>query len=311
MNKQKATGLVCGMTSGICWALDTILLGYVLSATALSGAIILAPCLSTFFHDAFSSLWIALYLLITKQGKEVIIALKKKSGWFIVLAALCGGPLGMSGYLFAIQYIGSAYTAAISAMYPAVGAFFGYILLKDKIKVKGVLGLILAMIATILLGFTSPENPENLLLGFFCALLCVFGWGLECVICAYGMKDDISSDVALQIRQGTSAIVYLVVIIPLINGFDLLGIMIQDKMSLMAIAGVAFIGSASYLCYYKAISLIGPTRAMALNISYSAWTVILGAICFAQSFSLQVFVPCIMIIIGSIMTAQDPQGETV
>lgn len=311
MNKLKITGIACGMTSGICWALDTILLGYVLSASTLSGAVILAPCLSTFFHDAFSSFWITLYLLITKQEKDVVTAMKKKSGWFIALAALCGGPLGMTGYLFAIQYIGSAYTAAISAMYPAVGAFFGYVLLKDKIKVKGIVGLLLAMIATVLLGFTSPENPENLVLGFLCALLCVFGWGLECVICAYGMKDDISSDVALQIRQGTSAIVYFIVIIPLIGGFDLLGTMVQDINILMSIAGVAFVGSASYLCYYKAISLIGPTRAMALNISYSAWAVILGAMFFGQGFSLQVFIPCIMIIVGSMMTAQDPQGETV
>ena len=41
-----------------------------------------------------------------------------------MLGALLGGPIGMSGYLAAINTIGPGYTAAISAFYPAV--WFGF-----------------------------------------------------------------------------------------------------------------------------------------------------------------------------------------
>lgn len=303
---MKTKGIMNGLISGICWALDTILLGYVLLASPFQEYVFLAPFLSTFLHDMLSAVWVFLYLLITKQVTGIGKALKTKSGWFIVLAALCGGPIGMSGYLFAIKYIGSAYTATISAMYPAIGALFGYLFLKDKLSKKGMLGLALAIISTILLGFTSPDNPQNLLIGFLCALLCVFGWGLECVICAYGMGDDVNSDVALQIRQLTSAVVYACIILPLIGGYGALSVVIQDPIVILGTLGVAFIGSTSYLCYYKAISLIGPTRAMALNISYSAWAIILGVIFFQQKINILMLIPCVLIILGSIMTTSDP-----
>lgn len=302
---MKTKGILTGLTSGICWALDTILLGYVLMAASFENLVFLAPFLSTFLHDFFSAIWVLLYLVVTKQAKDLFKAMKTRSGWFISLAALLGGPIGMSGYLFSIQYIGSAYTATISAMYPAVGAFFGYLLLKDKLSRKGIAGLVLVIVSTILLGFTSPENPQNLILGFFCALLCVFGWGMECVICAYGMGDDVNSDVALSIRQLTSSIVYACVILPFVGGYEGLGIVMKDSSVLLGTMGVALIGSISYLCYYKAISLIGPTRAMALNISYSAWAIVLGALFFGQEFRLWLFIPCILIIMGSVMTAND------
>lgn len=295
-------GIITGLGSGIFWALDTILLGYVLAMGPFSDMVFLAPFLSTFLHDFFSSIWVAMYLFVTKQSSGVIKALKTKNGWFIVLAALCGGPIGMSGYLFAIQYIGSAYTATISALYPAVGALFGFILLKDKLTNKGVLGLVLAIVSTILIGFTSPDDPTNLLLGFLCALVCVFGWGMECVICAYGMGDEISSDVALGIRQATSWVTYAVVIFPFLGAYSALPDLFSNSNVMLATAGVALAGSASYLCYYKAISMLGPVRAMALNITYSAWAIILGVLVFNQVISLWLLIPCVLIIVGSLLS---------
>ena len=47
-----------------------------------------------------------------------------------------GGPVGMAAYLLAINYIGPGYTASISAIYPAVGAFFAYIFLKENYLVE-------------------------------------------------------------------------------------------------------------------------------------------------------------------------------
>lgn len=302
-------GVMNGLISGIFWALDTILLGYVLLKGSFPNLIFLAPFLSTFLHDFFSSIWMMLYLLLTKQLKDVLKAMKTRNGWFIVLAALCGGPIGMSGYLFAIQYIGSAYTATISALYPAIGALFGYLFLKDKLSHKGIFGLVLAVFSTILIGFTSPENPTNLWLGFSCALLCVFGWGMECVICAYGMGEQINSDVALAIRQSVSWITYAVCILPLINGYSVLGSITADSGLMLMIALVALVGTTSYLCYYKAISMIGPVRAMALNITYSAWAIIIGVFIFGQKVNLWLFVPCILIIIGSLLSNMPAEEE--
>lgn len=113
--------------AGILWGLDTAILGLALAMspfTSKTEAVFIAPLVSTFLHDFFSSIYMIIYTGVRKQFKKVIKALKTKSGKYIILGALLGGPIGMSGYVAAINYIGPSYTAIISAMFPALGSFF-------------------------------------------------------------------------------------------------------------------------------------------------------------------------------------------
>ncbi|MFR9071503.1 MAG: DMT family transporter, partial [Paraclostridium sp.] len=278
----KNIGLFSGAMSGMLWGLDTVLTSIVLSLSPFietKEAIFLAPFVSAFLHDLFSSLWMILYSLATKQMSKVIEVLKTRSGKFICIAAIFGGPIGMASYLLAIKYIGPGYTASISSIYPAVGAFWAYIFLKEKLSKRGFLGLILSIISVIILGY-SPDKiiSSNYLLGFGLALICVVGWSLESVICAYGMREDeVSPTQALQIRQVVSTLFYGLIIIPLINGLDLTEIVMKSDIFLF-IGFVALFGTASYIFYYTAIDSIGPVKATALNITYSIWAIVFDVI---------------------------------
>ena len=122
--------MYAGLLAGLFWGLDTVILGVALASSSFISteqAIFFAPFISTFIHDFCSSLWMLLYMGIKRQYKDVLRALKTKSGKFIVLAALVGGPIGMTGYVLSIKYIGAAYTAIISALFPAVGVFLSYV----------------------------------------------------------------------------------------------------------------------------------------------------------------------------------------
>ena len=273
--------MIYGIISGILWGLDTVLLGIVLSMTqfvSTEQAIFLAPFISTFLHDMFSAIWMAIYMLFKKQLFKTIKALKTKSGKFIVMGAVLGGPLGMTGYLLAIKYIGSAYTAIISSLYPAVGALLSYIFLKEKMKPISIIGLFLSISGIIILGYTPGGKVENIALGFIFAIICVVGWSSEAVICAYGMKDDeVTPEQSLQIRQLTSAIIYGGLIIPIIKGIKFtLSVVPSSATGIIILTALA--GTSSYVFYYKGIHKIGATRAMSLNITYSAWAIFLGLI---------------------------------
>ena len=151
----------------------------------------------------FFQVYGCLYIVYTKQFEGVIKTLKSKSGKFICIASIFGGPVGMACYLLAIKHIGAGYTASISSIYPAVGAFWAYLFLKEKLSKRGVIGLCLSVSSVMVLGY-SPEKISNVnyILGFALALGCVLGWSLESVICAYGMKDEeVNPAQALQIRQ--------------------------------------------------------------------------------------------------------------
>lgn len=276
-----------GLFAGIFWALDTVVLGIALSQAVFletPQAVFLAPFVSTFLHDLCSCIWMLLYTIIKRQCKSVWHALGSKSGKFIALGALFGGPVGMTGYVFAIRYLGASYTAMLSALFPALGAFGSCIFLKEKLEKRQIAGLMLSILGMVILGYSAQDAvPENFTLGFFCALLCVAGWAAEVVICAYGMKDpEVGNEQALMIRQSVSSLFHGIVILNAVRGWPFAGAVFQTKAAgLIALCALA--GTVSYLCYYKTINRLGASKAMALNITYAAWAVpfeflLLGAV---------------------------------
>lgn len=302
-------GLFSGVMSGVLWGLDTALTGIVLTMSPFietQKAVLLAPFVSAFLHDMFSSFWMLIYMTIKKQLKYVISALKTRSGKYICLAAIFGGPVGMAAYLLAIKYIGAGYTASISAIYPAVGALWSYIFLKEKLSKRALIGLTISIFSVIILGY-SPDKIEssNYLLGFFLALICVLGWSLESVICAYGMKaDEVSPTQALQIRQVVSAVFYGIIIIPSIGGINLANQAIVSNTSIL-ICITALVGTASYIFYYTAIDSIGPVKATGLNITYCIWAIIFDTVILDNNITFKLILCSILIIIGSVMVSKN------
>lgn len=297
-----------GLLSGLLWGLDTVLLAIVMAMSQFiqtEQIIFLAPFISTFFHDTFSSIWMFIYLLFNGEVKKTFEAMKSRSGRFIMIGALLGGPVGMTGYLFSIKYLGPAYTAIISSLYPALGAGLSYVFLKEKMKSVNILGLMLSTVGIIMLGYSPQGMPTSSIMGFVFALLCVLGWASEAVICSYGMKDDeITPNQSLFVRQLTSSLTYGILIIPLVKGVSFTLAILSD-VSLIIIVLTALAGTLSYSFYYKAIHKIGATKAMSLNITYSAWAVVFGIILQGNTVDFKSIICGILIILGSVMAAGD------
>ena len=299
-----------GLFSGILWGLDTVVLGIALSMSPYIGtaeAIAFAAIASSFLHDACSAIWLMLYMGAKRRLKDTLAALKTRSGKIVMLGALLGGPIGMTGYVIAINNIGAAYTAIISAFYPALGAFLSFVLLKERMDAKQIAALVAALVGVMAMGYISAGDSEmgNATLGLIGAVLAVVGWGSEAVLCAWGMRDDaVDNETALQIRETTSALVYGIVVLPLFGAWGFAA-SAAPSLATGVIALSALAGTASYLFYYKGISVIGAAKAMALNISYSAWAVVFG-------FVLQGVVPtpamvffCVLILAGTVLAASD------
>lgn len=309
-NKNYKVGVFSGITSAITWGLDTVLMAIVLAMSPFlpEGAVFLAPFITAFFHDAFSTVWTLIYLAFKKQLGNLFKSMKTKSALFVVLAALMGGPVGMTGYLVAVKLIGPSYTAIISSLYPAVGAILAYFILKEKMNKKAWLGLVVAIVGVSIILYTPGEASISII-GFLAALLCVLGWGSECVICAYGMKDDeVSSEFALQIRQLTSAVVYGVLIIPIVGGIGLSFEILRTSV-IWWIAATALSGTVSYLFYYNAIYKIGATRAMGLNITYVVWSIVFDILINGRELSLKTIACSLMVIGGVYFVAKAPEVE--
>jgi len=298
-----------GLLSGILWGIDTVILGIACAMAPFLGSDE-AALASAFMHDAACALIMLAFMVFRGRLADTLAALKTRSGQVVMLAALLGGPLGMSGYLVAINNIGAGYAAAISAFYPAVGAFLAMVILKEEMKPRQLVALFAALIGIVVMGWSSTDSATsgNAILGIFGALLCVFGWGSEAVILAWGMQDDsVDDETALHIRETTSALVYGIVVMPLIHGLGLVGSALITPANLILILA-ALAGTVSYLFYYKGISIIGASRCMGLNISYSAWAVLFSIFLGVFPGPVEI-ICCIVIIVGTVLSATPDWSE--
>lgn len=300
-----------GILSGALWALDTTILGIALLMSpfgdSTAAALAFAAIASSALHDILCAMWLTLYMAVKGRLKDTLLAIRFRSGAVVAIGALLGGPIGMSGYVMAIDMLGPAYTAAISAFYPAFGTLLAAIILKEKVTFPRMIALGAAVLGVIGMGTgaMSLEGASNPTLGIVCALVCVAGWGSEAVFCAWGMRDDaVDNETALHIREIVSGFTYAIIVLPIFGAWNFTAEAIPTIGS-GVIALSALAGAVSYLFYYKAIDAIGAAKGMALNISYSAWAVICSALVLGCAPSPWEVICCIAILLGTIFAAAD------
>ena len=271
--------MLFGISAGVTWALETIIIGIALSMAPFiedKRAVFLAPFVSTFIHDGCSAIWACIYNTVRGQLPDVFKALKTKSGKFVMLAGVIGGPVGMTGYIMSINYMGASIGAVASAVFPAIGAVLAYIFLKEEMKWYRWVLLGITLLGVYGLSYSPEISINNFWLGITGALMCSFGWGIEAVILAKCFKDpSVKNEYALQIRQTTSALIYGVILLPVLKGWGFTVNLFKGESIkvLPIIALAALFATISYLCYYKAIAKIGASKAMALDVTYAAWSI--------------------------------------
>lgn len=304
--------MIAGILAAITWAIETLTIGMAMAMSpfvSTEQAVLLAPFVSTFLHDFFSAIWACAYNGIRGNLANVIKALKTKSGKYVILAAIIGGPVGMTGYVLSINNMGAAIGAVASAIFPAIGAVLAYFFLKEKMQWYRWILLIVTILGVYGLSYSPEINITNFWLGFAGTLMCAFGWGIEAVILAKSMQDpEVTDEIALQIRQTTSAVVYGLVILPFIKGWEFTVTLFNGtEMLIPTLALAAFFATISYLCYYRAISQIGASKAMAVNVTYAAWAIVFTVLVFRDTSVLNpITIVCtVVVLVCGVLAAAD------
>lgn len=291
------------LLSGIFWGADTSFMGYYFSIYFMVP--LMLPIFITFIHDMVSALLINISILVTGRFNSVIEDIKKAKSKYIWLGSLLGGPIGMCSFILAIEYTGPAITAIVSSIYPAVGLFFAYIFLKERRRSYQVIALFIAIAFIIALGFSDESHTNRSIMGIIFALVCACAWGSEAVLCSYGMKSgEISNLSAICIRQNLSMITYGT-LLTLYFVFFHYGESIDFDSSLAYIGMAVIFGSTSYYCYYRALATIGVSRAMALNISYTAFSAIFSYLLFGIELTISQMLIGFCIVVSGLISAYD------
>ena len=276
--------MLTGIFAGITWALETVVLGIALAMSpfvSTEEAVLLAPFIATFLHDAFSAVYMLIYNTLRGGLKGFFAVFKSKTVLWLVLSSAMGGPIGMTGYVLAVNCLGSSVGAVASAVYPAVGTVLAWLFLKEKTKWYQWIFLAMTLLGVYGLSYSPSVGGGNFILGIVGAFMCAFGWGIEAVILAKCLKGtELKDEYALGIRQAVSATLYGVVILPLLGGWPMTaGLFTGGEVKLLlTVAAAALCATVSYLFYYRAIGKLGASKAMALNITYTAWAILFTVI---------------------------------
>jgi drug/metabolite transporter (DMT)-like permease len=267
------SGLAWAVLSGVFWGAGGVVLGVALTMAPFAGAAALAaPLAVAALHDGLASGWMLTYNALTGRLKMLPRSLFSRPGLILCAAAVIGGPIAMSGYLFGIKYAGPAYTLALTATYPAVGAALSRIFLHETVTRRGWAGIAVTVAGAVIVTYVPPAgDAPYFYLGIGLAALATLGWGIEGVLAIHAMK-AVEPVVAGTLRMMTSFVIYVCVVLPLVGG---LGVFASafGSVSFWVVLGAAAAGAASYLGYYAANHLVGASRAMPLNSLYAVWAI--------------------------------------
>ena len=259
-------GVSFGLLSGVFWGLGLTISAYIFSIfTDLSPFVVAAA------HD-FLSIFILLGYLLFKEGKVRISIFLNIRNVSVIVGALLAGPIGMQANLYAVKYIGSSLASSVSAIYPAVSVLLAFFFLKHKISKNTIFGIVL-IIAGIIAQTYKAEQVNSFYIGILCALICALAWGSESVLSSFAMESDLSELEALLIRQVTSFLSYLVIVLFSHHSFA----EVANGQLLVFLIIFAASNMISYLAYYMAINRLQPAKATGLNVSYVVWTVLFAA----------------------------------
>ena len=290
---KNKSGISFGLFSGLFWGLGLTISAYIFSLYNVS------PFVVAFVHD-FISIFILAAILLIKYKKIDFKIFTNIRNISVIIGALLAGPIGMQCNLYAVKYIGGGLTSSITAVYPAVSVILAIVFLKHKVSKKTIVGIALFIAGIFAQSYTS-EQVNSFYIGFLFALICAVAWGSESVLSSYAMSNNLTEIETLLIRQVTSFLAYLVIV--LFNGFSV------SEVADIKLGGLIFIfvlsNMVSYIAYYMSINRLKPAKATGLNVSYVVWTVVFSAIFLGIGLSALVIVTSLIIMLGVYIIIKD------
>ena len=250
-----------------------------------------------FMHDFFAALWVLGFNGARGKIREYGRALSTTPGKIVCVGAILGGPIGMSGYLLGVTFAGPVYSLPITASYPALAAVLSFFILKERNPIRVWIGVLACIFGSFVIAWGDPGVAPNFMLGIALSTLACIGWASEGLLATYGM-DMLDPDVALGIREGFSALILGVVVLPCLGfymaskglvgqvatGWEQVGatfsLLAASPAIWLCVLG-GFFGGFSYIAWYRTLYTCGVARGMAFNVTYAFWGVVFGAIVYS------------------------------
>jgi len=322
-------GIMSGMAYGLFSAFVTMAMsvgvwaGWYSADSALSAfvTVYLLGVLGTGINDLVSAIWAIGIAGFKGKLMDFFRTIKTKPGLVIMVCAVIGGPIATAAYVIALQIAGSI-IAPITALCPALGAILSRFLFKQKLTPRMMLGILVCLTATLMIGWSSlqADARPGAILGCAIAFIAALGWAIEGCVAGFGTT-VVDYEIGITIRQFTSGLVNLVILVPimaLIAGNISLAPTLTfeafasgKSMIFFVISG--FFALFAFSLWYKSNSMCGTALGMACNGAYSFWApffcwLVLGVVFGQDGWALEpiAWIAAVVMFLGILLIAVNP-----
>ena len=267
--------LTLGMGLGV-WGADWY--GANTSGLSVFAITYVLAALGSGVNDTISGIWMIIKCAILGEMGDFFRVLKTKPGLVMIICALIGGPIASTCYVAALQMAGTI-IVPFAALNAAVGAIIGKFVFKQDLNKLMVGGIIVCLICATVIGGTSFDGlGGTTMIGILLALVCALGWGIEGAVAGFGTT-LIDYNIGITIRQVTSGLSNMIIVLPLlcmidgngVSAFGLLSTAFTDSASIIFFVISGLCAGLSYGFWYKGASMCGAALGMTCNGAYAFW----------------------------------------
>lgn len=336
--KQKQSffkkGVTVALMSGVTYGIYTALLTggmskgiwsdwYGPNTAGLSTFVILylLGAIATGINDTSSALWSLGNAGFKGKIPDLFRVVKTKPGKIMIAAALIGGPLAGTAYIIGIQMAGPI-AVPISALCPAIAAIIGKVFYGQELNKRMALGISICVASSFIIGFDGLSNTADplVLLGLSLSIIAALGWGIEGCVAGYA-STMVDSDIGICIRQTTSGLTNLLIIVPLLGVISgemgiSYSLLFQALTSAPAMIWFVFSGLGAFFgfsLWYKGNSMCGTGLGAACNGTFSFFGpffcfLFLGVLDGQEGWSLgiNVWLAVILMVFGILVISTNP-----
>jgi drug/metabolite transporter (DMT)-like permease len=297
---RRMSGYVDGLLSGATWGAVAVVLpvAYPLSGASLPATSVAVAAL----FDTAAALFLVIRAGVAGAFADVLRLLVSKRALSVGVCSLLGGPLFMGGYVAAIILAGPSDALTATATYPVIGAVLARLILHQRLDRVGWLGVIVAVLGAALIACDAGGSAGGgRLLGLALALVAAAAVACEGIVATRVMV-GLETNTVMAVRELLSAAMFGIAVLVLPGGFAAVGQVAGESGLLVPTVVAGVVGGYSYAVWYRSIRKIGVARAMALNISYAMWGLLLAWALQRADVTLLALNGCLIVTAGATLT---------
>ncbi len=272
----KVIGILASLGSAFTWVFGAIFLSniYKIEEVNMVDSASL-PFAVSFLYGAAGALSILIFLFFTGKLPELKRSLQAKSSRILWLGGSFGGPIAMVMFSIALKNLDPAYVMPVTSSYPVLCGLLAMLFLKEKINMRGWIGILVVIFGAVLVGLQPPtsQSSQTFYQGVIFALGVAVAWSLEGVFTSKGV-DFFDPYIAATFRFLSYLIICPLFILPIFGGFEFIPFLLKHAFLLILLAG--FFSFVNCVLYYVGITFIGSARAAAITSSYSLFSILAG-----------------------------------